>query len=121
MKIEVRFRGVDSSEALRAHTKHRIHVHLSRFGSDIESVQVRIEDVNGPKGGVDKRCKITVRGPRCGTATLDELHDNAYAGVDLAVQRVSQVVAREIERQRSRRQAPRRAAGPAAGAARKAS
>ena len=103
MKVEVRFHGLESSSALREHASRRIHFHLSRFGSEVTSVLVRIGDVNGPKGGVDKRCQVTVRGPRLGSATLDDLSGDAYAAVDGAVERIGRAVGRELERVRSDR------------------
>lgn len=101
MKIEVRFRGLEPSDALRDHAARRIHFHLSRFGHEISSVYVRISDVNGPKGGVDKKCQITVRGRRFSTVVIDDLSGDAYSAVDMAVERVGRAVGRDIQRARS--------------------
>jgi putative sigma-54 modulation protein len=103
MKIEVRFRGLSSSDALREHASRRVHFHLSRFGKEVTSVLMRIADINGPKGGVDKRCQVTVRGPRFGSATLDDLSGDAYSAVDIAVERIGRAVRRELRRVRSKR------------------
>jgi len=100
MKIELRFRGLEASDSLREHTVRRIHLHLSRFGQDVSAVAVRIGDVNGPRGGLDKRCRITVRGPRLRLSTLEELSADAYAAVDSAVARVARAVGRDLERAR---------------------
>ncbi len=102
MQIDVRFHGLQSSHALRRHITKRLNNHLGRFSHELTRVIVRIGDVNGPKGGVDKRCKITVRGPRVGTSTLDELSNNAYAAVNNAVHRLTRAVGRRIERARQR-------------------
>lgn len=101
MKIEVRFRGLESSDALREHAARRIHFHLSRFGNDVTALLVRIADVNGPKGGVDKRCQISVYGSRFGSATLDEMSGDVYSAVDMAVQRIGRSIGRELDRARS--------------------
>jgi len=77
MKIEVRFRGLESSDALRDHASRRVQSHLSRFGHEVTEVVLRIADVNGPKGGLDKRCQVTVRGPSFGSAVLDEMSGDA--------------------------------------------
>ena len=100
MKIDVRFRGLEPSDALREHAVRRAHFHLSRFGQEISSVVVRIGDVNGPRGGVDKRCQITVRGPRIGASTLDELGTDVGAALDVALDRTARAVGRELERTR---------------------
>lgn len=101
MKTEVRFHGVEASESLREHTARRVHILLSRFGADLTGVVVRIGDVNGPKGGLDKRCRVTVRGPRVGSATLDEYSGDIWSAVDLALERAAQNVGRTLEKARS--------------------
>ena len=103
MKIDVRFRGLAPSLELREHTQRRIHFHLSRFGAEVTAVVVRIADVNGPKAGVDKRCQVTVRGPRIDSATLNEMSADAYTAVDLAAERIGRAVGRELDRARSDR------------------
>lgn len=112
MKIEVRFRGQElPSGALRDHATRRIHLHLSRFGKEIASVQVRVGDVNGPKGGLDKECQVTLRGRRIGGVIVDDVSSDAYAAVDLAVERAGYVVGRELERVRAERNEFRTARG----------
>ena len=98
MKIEVRFRGMQGSEALREHAVRRVHVHLSRFGQELSGVIVRIGDINGPRGGLDKRCRITVQGPGFGSSTLDELSNDVYAALDLALERMARAVGRSLAR-----------------------
>jgi len=100
MKIELRFHGIQSSEALRDHTARRVRVHLSRFAREVSTVVVRLADVNGPRGGLDKRCQITVFGPRLGTATLEETSADAYAALDLALERIGRSAGRELARAR---------------------
>jgi putative sigma-54 modulation protein len=101
MKSQVRFHGVETSESLREYAARRIHLHLSRFGRDLTVVVVRIADVNGPKGGRDKRCRVSVRGPRIGSTTLDEYSGDFWSAVDLALERAAQKVGRALEKARS--------------------
>jgi len=101
MKIDVRFRGLEASDALREHVIRRLHFKLNRFDRQVGSVLVRIGDVNGPKGGVDKRCQLTVRGPGLPWTTIEEVDADAYAAVDLAVERAGQAVARGVRRART--------------------
>ena len=100
MKIQIRFRGIESSEALADYTTRRIHQHLSRFGGQVGGVTVRLTDVNGPKGGEDKRCQLTVSGPRLRSVNLSETHADVLAAVDLALDRLANVLGRNIERER---------------------
>lgn len=106
MKIDVRFRGLEPSDSLRYHAMRRIHFHLSRFGHEISSVLVRISDVNGPKGGVDKQCRVTVRGRRLSAVIVDDLRDDARTAIDMAVERARRAVGRDLERVRGARGFP---------------
>jgi putative sigma-54 modulation protein len=100
MKMDIRFHGLELSPALRDHARNRLASRLRRFGREVSEVTVRIGDVNGPRGGVDKRCRIVVRGPRFGPWTLEELHTDPYGAVDAATGRLAQAVARAISRAR---------------------
>ena len=97
MKIEVRFRGLEPSDSLRDHAVRRIHFHLSRFGHEISSVLVRIGDVNGPRGDVDKQCQVTARGRRLSRVIVDHLSGDVYSAVDLVVERAGRAVGRNLE------------------------
>lgn len=101
MKIDVRFPGLDASEALRAHVVRRIHFQLSRFDGDVAAVMVRISDVNGPRGGADKRVHVTVRGPVLSPVTIDGLGPDPYAAADVALKRAARTVSRDLARVRA--------------------
>ncbi len=102
MKIELRVRGLENVAVLREHIERRMQFALGRFGGEVGSVTVRVSDENGPRGGVDKRCHLTVRGPKVGTVVIDERHMAAEAAVDLAAGRAGRAVARMLERSRDR-------------------
>ncbi|MEN9579090.1 MAG: hypothetical protein RJA70_2099 [Pseudomonadota bacterium] len=105
MKIDIRFRNLQASDSLREHALRRVHFHLSRFGQEVGSVCVRIGDVNGPKGGLDKQCHVTLRGPSLSSIVIDELREDAYLAVEVAIERASRAVGRDLDRQRSARAA----------------
>lgn len=102
-RSEVRFVGVDASEALRAHTLKRVESHLRRFRDEVTSVLVRIADVNGPRGGLDKHCRVTVKGPRVGARTVVELGADAYVAIDAALARAFRALSRELDRRQASR------------------
>jgi len=108
MQIEVRFHGLDSSEAVRDHVVRRVDFQLSRLGSVVSKVVVRVEDINGPKGGVDKRCQVTLRGTLISSAVVEELSTDALCAIDMALERASCARGRELERGRESRRLVRR-------------
>lgn len=56
----VRVVGVDLDDDDRAYIRLRLGAKLGKFASSIERVTVRVRDVNGPRGGIDKLCNIKV-------------------------------------------------------------
>ena len=101
MNITIRFLSMHTSIALRDHARGRVESHLGRLAQAITHVVVRVRDINGPTGGVDKVCSVTVRGSKLGLLTVEELSSDPYAAVDAALARMSSAVARGIERARS--------------------
>jgi putative sigma-54 modulation protein len=103
MKIEVRFRAIQASDALREHVARRVHFQLSRFNGEVSSVVIRIADINGPKGGADKRCHVTVRGPSISPVMIEDLSADAHSAIDMALERAARTVGRELKRLRASR------------------
>ncbi len=61
LNIEVRARGLNLTEAHRAEVSRRLLFSLGRFGRQVEGVMLRMDDVNGPRSGPDKRFQISAR------------------------------------------------------------
>lgn len=107
MKIDVRFRGAVGEHApLKEHVLRRAHFQLGRFGHELTGVTVRLSDINGPKGGLDKRCQVTATGRHIGTLAVDELQGDARAAIDLALDRAGRQVGQKLERTRAVRRDP---------------
>jgi putative sigma-54 modulation protein len=100
MNIQVRFKGFPTSDGLAEHITRKIHQHLARFGHRVTSVDARLSDINGPRGGRDKRCLLLVHVTGAPLIQVEELHDDFYTGVDHALARVAQTVGRTIARAR---------------------
>jgi len=64
MQINVQALNFDLTPALRQHTERRLHFALGRANGQISRLTVRLSDLNGPRGGEDKRCllRITLTG-----------------------------------------------------------
>jgi len=103
MKIALRYKGLPTSDGLTEFTTRRIHRHLSRFGQRIQAVEGRLSDVNGPRGGVDKRCMFTATGPGIGSVRVEEVHQDFYGAVEQALGRLEHTVGRSVKRFRERR------------------
>ena len=92
--IHVRAPAERFGPAATSYVRRKLSNKLGGFANDIERVSVRVEDVNGPRGGVDQRCRIKVvlRGQpsvifESRDASLNAAVDVAMAGVQRAVWR----------------------------------
>ena len=101
MDIDIKFRGVAATEELRAHAHRQLDFHLRRFGHDVRRVVMRLDDDNGPRGGTDKRCSLTLRGDRIGTLVSIERHHSTATAIDGATRRLSRLVGRSLSRART--------------------
>jgi ribosomal subunit interface protein len=99
MNIEVRTSNIPISEALQLHIRRKIDLALRRFEDRVEHVLVRLVDVNGPKGGSDKQCRIVARLPRSLPSVVVTATDgDPYVAVSRAVSRLQGRVARTHQR-----------------------
>lgn len=98
MTIDVRFRGMAVSTELEARARQRIQRELAHHEHEIAVVVVRVTDENGPRGGVDKRCRVTAGGKRIGSVVVEEDHEDAWVAVDAAIARLERALARSIAR-----------------------
>jgi ribosome-associated translation inhibitor RaiA len=100
MRLEIRRRNVPATAALREHIERRILFALARFSNRVARVTVRVSDVNGPHGGLDKLCRIMVvlRGAR--NVQVEDLDAGLYAVIDRAADRAGRSVGRELARDR---------------------
>jgi ribosomal subunit interface protein len=98
MDILVRGRNLDVSEPLREYARRRLEFAARSFEPRIERVEVLVEDMNGPRGGVDKLCVVSVFVDRIGRVFARATALDAYAAIDRAAARVRSVLVRRLQR-----------------------
>lgn len=103
MKLRIVARGIELTADLKEYVRRRIHFALGRFAGKIKSVSVRLADLNGPRGGVDKSCDIRVDVGLRKEVIVSERHDNIHAAVACAVERADRAVQRQLESANSER------------------
>ncbi len=110
MRLSVSGDGVRVGEKLIADIHRRLKFALGRFGPAIRQVTVRVVDINGPRGGVDKRCRISValHGTGSDSITVEFADADLYTAVVRACDRAERAIGRAFERQRSKRAYHRR-------------
>jgi putative sigma-54 modulation protein len=96
MKLELRTSNLQSSPSLEAHVVRKLDFALRRFAGRIERVLVRLADINGPRGGQDKRCRIAASLSGAPSVIVEATHANAYVAITHAAARLHAQVARMI-------------------------
>jgi ribosomal subunit interface protein len=99
MKIEIQARNFSMTHALRKHIERRLGFALSTCYRHVKRILVRISDVNGPRGGNDKRCHLEVILPGR-TVVVEKTEVDLYAAINRAAARAGRTVLRQLRRRR---------------------
>ncbi|MEZ5542380.1 MAG: HPF/RaiA family ribosome-associated protein [Pseudomonadota bacterium] len=99
MQIEIQARDFPLTPALRTHTERRLAFALSKCYRHVRRILVRLSDINGPRGGDDKRCQLEVQLPGQAVVVVDTGSD-LYRAISRAASRAGQTVVRRLGRRR---------------------
>ena len=100
MELQVRGHGRPITPSLIDHTRRRVRYALDRFAPELRRVDVRLSDLNGPRGGVDQRCRVSLILEHSGPEIVAEDTDES---MEVAIDRATKRVARRMSRFHSRR------------------
>ncbi len=101
MNLEVQSVNVPVSRAVEGHVERKFSSALKRFIGRVQRVSVRLADLNGPRGGVDKRVVVAVGIAGAPDVVVEESSSDIYRAVDLAAGRAKRAVARVIGKVRT--------------------
>jgi hypothetical protein len=94
---------------LRERTERRFAFALGRFGDLVRSLTIRLADVNGPRGGHDKLCSVSVQLATSRRAiVIEDVDARAETAIDRAADRAARAVARAVDAMHEWRGDPRR-------------
>lgn len=108
MRIDVRINSKRSSGTLRSFAEGLLARKLGAHASAIQHAQVRLSDINGPRGGIDKECRIRLAMGRSGAVQATHSAFDWYDAVIGAVAVVRTAVAARFDRLDERRRSGRR-------------
>lgn len=100
MNFDVQSLGFPITVALSDHARRRLRFVLTRHTDRVQRVVVRLGDENGPRGGVDKFCRIQVYLSDAPVAAIEDIGPDLYAVIDRAAARVGRVVVKHLDRSR---------------------
>lgn len=97
--MQVIFESRDSDGArMRELSVDRIRFVLRRLATLVPRAKVQFSDVNGPRGGVDKRCQIELSTEAVGTVVIASLARDWRTALDRSLGRAARVLTRSLQR-----------------------
>lgn len=94
MKLFVRSSNVALTPPIRTYIDRRVRMVMGRFDRKLARVSVRISDLNGPRGGVDKLCRIEARLWGRLPVVVEDAAADLRQAIDRSVHRMGRAVAR---------------------------
>jgi hypothetical protein len=101
MQIVFESRDADGAN-LRDFSVERVRFALRRLSALVPRAKVQFSDVNGPRGGVDKRCQLELKTQAAGTVVIASLARNWRTALDRSLRRATQVLTRSLQRNRKK-------------------
>ncbi len=100
MQIHMIAKEFSITPALRSYLERRLDAGFSAIKVRIRDIAIRLRDLNGPRGGRDMMCQISVAIPGGPEVIIKEVQENIYTAIDLAVKRAAYRVTRILGRRR---------------------
>jgi putative sigma-54 modulation protein len=99
MKIEIQARNFSLTRAMRVYIERRLGFALSTGYRHVKRIMVRLSDINGPRGGNDKRCHLEVILPNQ-EIVVENTEADLYVAINRAAARAGRTVMRQLRRRR---------------------
>ncbi|MFO0827108.1 MAG: HPF/RaiA family ribosome-associated protein [Phycisphaerales bacterium] len=98
--MEIKFfdGSIKTSEAQFDYIMTKVGAAAARLKDAACIVEVRLTDVNGPKGGIDKQCSIVVTPPGLDTLRVEGQAADYYTAIDAAATTLKRSLTRLLER-----------------------
>ena len=98
MSISITDRDKVLNSDLRKLCTRRLLFALSRFDSSIVKITLVVSDENGPRGGVDKSCRVSVSLRQAKSVVITDKDSEVMRCISRVADRAGRAVARAVER-----------------------
>jgi putative sigma-54 modulation protein len=104
MHTDIQSRGLTLTPALRAAVDHEARSFADRFPKLTKSLEVRLFDVNGQRGGLDKGCIVLTRVGQGGLIVVaSDLDSDLYRAIPAAFDKLERSTRKVLSRGRTLR------------------
>ena len=102
MSVDVNWSASDFNEESKNIVSRQLQYLLGRYRAVTMRVRVRFSDVNGPKGGMDKRCVVSVKLRHAGEITITGEGVSYFEVFQASFERLVRSIRRELAKQRDK-------------------
>jgi ribosome-associated translation inhibitor RaiA len=97
--MQVLFKSRDpQAAALRGLAERRLRFVLRRMAPLVPRAEVQLSDLNGPRGGMDKRCQLELKTDGAGTVIVSAVAQDWRAALNSALARAARLLMRLLGR-----------------------
>lgn len=100
MILSTKSLGFSLTPGLKEFVETRTRAIVSRHGHKVSRVDVTLLDVNGPKGGKDKRCRIQLKIEGAPAVVIQGTDKDMYDAIGSCTARLKRTLANKLERER---------------------
>lgn len=83
---------------MRELSVERVRFALRRLSALVPRAKVQFSDVNGPRGGIDKRCQVELSAGAAGMVVITSLARDWRTALDRSLSRATRVLTRSLQR-----------------------
>lgn len=98
MVIRIAAKGFGLTAGLIDYIHTRVRRRFKRMGGRAREIAITLSDVNGPRGGADKRCRVSLEIPGYPQLVAQTVHGDMYAAIDQSLVRAQQRLVRTHRR-----------------------
>ena len=103
MKIQIKYHHMPTAKGLTEYVQYRLSHSLDRFAGRIRRIVMHLYDMNGPRGGVDKKCLAVVALNGGGNVAIELRDADSFSAVDQVSDRLKELLHRKLGRRRWKR------------------
>jgi len=97
MNVQIHAHDFTLTDGIREHIGWRISCAVTHGRDAISRVIVRLSDINGPRGGVDKRCGVELRLKGAQSLVVEDVQSDLYVAIDRAFERIGRSLHRRLK------------------------
>lgn len=98
MELTVTDLNVDLSKKSKRQIRHKIRRMFERVCDKVYAIKVVINDINGPKGGMDKICRVIIRAKGSKDVIVTVNKESSMAAVHTALSRARATLLKKVKR-----------------------